>query len=91
MSRDLPIAVFLHELTVTHIVDIRTFKALAVLGLLDSLTIAHAVVVIAFKAGSVSIMYNHFTLYLAINELALKDIAVLLRQLTMSVLQVFLP
>lgn len=75
---DLAVPVFLHELTITDIVQVAAFKSFAVLRLLNGLTVALAILIGSLEARAVGIVYNHLAFHLPVHEVALEDITVVL-------------
>ena len=88
---DLAITVFLHELAVSHIVDIDAFKAVALLVLLDSWSVTLPVPEDALELRSVGKAGDTFSMGLTVQEIAFYGVTILLRQLAPTVLTVRLP
>lgn len=91
LGSNLTIAVFLYESAIACILLIVALEALAVLVLLDTEALALAIVIDTLEAVAVGVMYHHVAIDISLLELAFKDVAVLLGQLSPTVLQVVFP
>ena len=90
-SGNLPIAIFLHELTRALITVISTFETLPILVFLYGRSLAHAISIRTLELTAVSKMDDNFTLYSASLEASLKHITRLFHEFTMPFLHIRFP
>ena len=85
------IGIALREFSVSDIISIYTFNPLSVLSLLYSLTVTQSVVICSAELAAVGIVDDNKSLDATLTELSFKNITGVLRQLSLSVLNVIFP
>ena len=91
LGSHISISVFLHELTVAHIVGIGAFKAVTVLILLDGWTIALTILKDALEFRTVGKTGDTLAIGLTVQEYTLYGVTALLTQFATTTLLVRLP